>query len=219
MQIEIPGAAVLGVLFGVLLRWLLSPPPPPARETPILLSATDRVLPEACPDRSAALREEIEALRVELKGLSVSARMREARRIEREGAPIPWPADAGDLAPDVFERALRAALSASGEADFVSMDCEEYPCIAVVASKTTKPDGDALLVPFPSLSAALGEHGYDSDRLVGSISGNIPRDEDGYQAYNIISFGGEEEPESTETRVQFRIEKLDAAARADLEEK
>jgi hypothetical protein len=215
MRVEMLSLGV-GLLAGVGLRWMSTPAPPP--EPQIVLEVTHALLPEACPERKTALQAELGALRREREALALTARMLEAQRVEREGNPVPWPEDPGDLAPAVFEAALRASLEASGEAELVSLDCEEYPCIAAVLSTTTRDNGDVPMTPFEGLVEQLTERGYHPDRGVGGIAAGI-REGEKHRLYELIVFGAEEEPRNTKIRTQFRLRKLNEQVKPELEER
>lgn len=52
-----------------------------------------------------------------------------------EAEPLPWPPERlSDFEPEAFAETLRAALEGREDLELVEVDCEEYPCLAVVES-------------------------------------------------------------------------------------
>ncbi|MEZ4318472.1 MAG: hypothetical protein R3F61_13250 [Myxococcota bacterium] len=81
---------------------------------------------QALEDENAALREELRAARFEG---AVARGQLEAH----QGAPIPWPDDIAEpFRPDAFEAGLRKALEAHPGTELVSLDCGEFPCVAIL---------------------------------------------------------------------------------------
>ena len=119
-----------------------------------------------------------------------------AQLVVYEGTPQPWPVDV----PDAFrETALRDTLvrSADGIATVNEMDCEEYPCIALVAM--TSDD--------PSCCAQIEERLPDSVRhKMGGA--NMYQTEDGRMAA-ALAFGSPDRwSEDINTRAWWRMQQM-----------
>ncbi|MCB9674017.1 MAG: hypothetical protein H6737_02815 [Alphaproteobacteria bacterium] len=120
--------------------------PPPADEAP---AAT-----------IARLQAENDALREALHTSQFEGAVAKGQLEAHQGAPIPWPdkVPAG-MEPDAFEAGLRKVLETHPDMELLSLDCGEFPCVAVL----TGPAGDEgwqqrmQQVPKDFVAAQFGE--------------------------------------------------------------
>ncbi len=222
-----PVSRVSSLLFGVIglalgggatLAWDV---PSPAAVSPSKAPASEAApvieLGEDCPDRRTVLEEQIASRRAELEAITVTDRIREAQRIEREGAPIPWPEDPGDLAPEVLEAALRDAIAEVEGFEFAGMDCEEFPCVVAFAASEDREESGTGLAFFEPVLEGLDARGYGQDRWEGATAGAVKHGET-FQHYLIVAFRHERGDANRDTRSMFRIFKFSSEIHGSLEE-
>ena len=142
----------------------------------------------------AALAAEVQRLRTE------AALMR--GQLERyQGTPEPWPDQVpADLEPTNFEATIEDVLKDMPDVELVRLDCDEYPCLAVVRAKPGTPDSPMVLKGVAESMAvkgggdgeeerdrgvmmAIGERQGDDGEsvavgVVGVLDGSLPPDPD-----------------------------------------
>jgi hypothetical protein len=155
-------ALVAAGLIGAFALGRSTAPPPPA-PTPASVAATPTPIPKRTPTAAPAVAPPDEpppaaaaedALRAEL---AVARATIDSLRLSIEGSPLSWddgPAEA--FRAEAYEQTLAEALQACAPpAEFVQMDCDEPPCIAVlrVTGPTWRND---LVNGCPTWSEAYG---------------------------------------------------------------
>jgi hypothetical protein len=93
-----------------------------------------------------------------------------------QGTPQEWPADApAAYRPEAFRRFLDARLAPLAGVEVVATDCDEYPCVALLRSRSTAPDWlDQLMPVHDNLEAAGFGQGIN---VIGAAS-ELQDDED-----------------------------------------
>ncbi len=90
---------------------------------------------------AAALRQEIASLKLE--NAITTGQLRALG-----GAPQAWPTDlAAPFKPEAFESFVRGRVAGLPNTSLVTMDCDEYPCIAVVRSTDSSKEWQDNLMP------------------------------------------------------------------------
>ncbi|MEM6929320.1 MAG: hypothetical protein AAF602_20445, partial [Myxococcota bacterium] len=97
-------------------------------------------LPEAPAARAAVLQArladltaQLDATRQELAASSFSRDLAQGQLEMLQGSESPWPDDVREsLTPERFEEALREQLADVDGVDVDRLDCDEYPCVAVL---------------------------------------------------------------------------------------
>jgi hypothetical protein len=156
--------------------WSSAEPPerPPATRVRVARSAG------ADPSDPATLQAENAALRAELAATHARAAMLSGQLHTYQGEPQPWTDDIPEaFRPDAFEAAIRRALGELGNPEaLVSLDCSEYPCLALFSL----PDGDtreragaiaeAVGAEFPEdANASMRVSKSDDDGAVTTLAG------------------------------------------------
>ncbi|MFZ5482539.1 MAG: hypothetical protein ACOZNI_37600 [Myxococcota bacterium] len=96
----------------------------------------------ATPPQERVAQLERELARAKLEKALVSGQLR-----RHEGVAQEWPADVPTVwKPEGFEAFLRERVAAIPEAEIVAVDCEEYPCVAIVRSHSKAEDWEDQLV-------------------------------------------------------------------------
>jgi len=179
-----------------------APDGPPPRRVAI------RVDPDTSPaDREAMLVAEIGRLRDELRGAEVTAAVARGQLAAHEGDPVPWPDDLPDqYRREAFEEAIEAALEDVPFGDLEVLDCNEYPCFAVIRSHET---GDGWQHAVDDFATLLRAGAGEEVGVMQHLSG-IGRDGEELR-YAGISFGPKQsavDDHDTLQRTGFRIESV-----------
>lgn len=105
----------------------------------------------------AALAEEVKRLRME-------SQLLRGQLEKYQGSPEPWPEKiAADLRPEAFEATIDGVLDDYPEAELIRIDCEEYPCLAVVRAMPGTEDASLALKGFAEAMGDVvkADHGDD----------------------------------------------------------
>lgn len=121
-------AAIAGLVAGILAGRLPETEPQDARQT----SEDQPESNEACERQEAALTARLSFLESREREL-IREQIVETYKVSHEiGEPLVWPIEPPErLARDRLERTLDEAASKRG-AEVLSLDCEEYPCLAAI---------------------------------------------------------------------------------------
>ncbi len=126
------------------------------------------------------------------------------------GQPQTWPANLPEaFRPGPFERFVRERAAGIPDAQVVTMDCDEYPCIAIVRSNSTANDWQDGLMP---LHHDLASTPFGDDV---QVIGYGTQHDDGTHDVRLYAFSvvpGENEPADGELR-----SRLDVRVRGDLQ--
>lgn len=89
-----------------------------------------------------------------------------------QGQPMAWPDDLPTaLGPDAFRTSVRQTLIVLPDVDLVTVDCSEYPCLAVVQTHDHEPGWEqTVLGPAQTMADGMG----GQLRLVGTDDTNSP---------------------------------------------
>lgn len=154
----------------------------------------------------APLAREADAVSRELGRLEaeiLKGRVLDAAHI---GLPVEWPDDLPDRWREAsIERALRDALGEDGE--ILTLDCSEYPCVAVVAPLARVASVEAGQSRAQALAAALEDAGlspWSSQSAFGAVEGQLL-----LETLTFVAPGHDVPPE----RQRFRVDELFEAAR------
>lgn len=111
----------------------------------------------ASPDELLA---EIDRLKTENDGLRLQSKMAIGQAEHYEGVPQPWSDDVpASFRPDAFTDAMREAVEGIEDAELLDVDCEEFPCVAVIRSTTDREDWARAIDEGLPDAGALGFEG------------------------------------------------------------
>lgn len=159
----------------------------------------------------------IAELEAELARLRLENQLASGRLLAHEGKPYDWPAETpAGFRPAEFEARVRAAAGVVPGAEVVAVDCDEYPCIAVLRSATEGKEGmDSLSGVQESMQKDPAFGGEVS--VVGMGYANEDEKGDVVRLYGFSLLPGKKEDPDLSTRIQFRADGLlkdtDAAIR------
>lgn len=146
-------------------------PAPPAADVAGRITAKEREI--------ARLQEEVTALRADN-----AASQEHIAAIE--GKPKAWPANLpAGFRPDAMESRINAMLEKSGLGTLTDLDCDEFPCIAVIETKQGGDDWNK------KLQGALSELARSPDlggRVSMAMSGSRREDGDKTTQANAVAF-------------------------------
>jgi len=147
-------------------------------------------------------------MRERMVELETQTRFMEARSNEVEGAPLPW--EDGypiSLQPLVVEALVNKTLAQVGKGSrLMALDCEEFPCIAIVASPSDGEDGSLMTMESLRDSKSGGQMLSHAD--MGTFGGRVQ--------YHSVAMVGGEIREDEEKRIRFRDERLLKTVTTDL---
>ena len=122
----------------------------------------------------------VEDLRKEIASLKLENAITNGQLRALGGAPQDWPKDLpAPFKPEAFEKFIRARVEAIPNASLVTMDCDEYPCIAVVRSLDTTKEWEDKLMPV--------HDGLDQTEYGGGV--------------NVIGYGHQTEDDTHDVRL------------------
>lgn len=161
---------------------------------------------EASPD-AAALQAEIDALSEQLEAAQLQKALARGQLASYQGAPQAWPDDAPEaLRAEGFSERLAAALADMAHLELVSVDCDEYPCFAVIESHSDSDDwGDDLDAVGQSLKEAYGD-ALGDEVGVGHWRSEIGRDGDNVRLEGLVIAGPGTDDADNAARTNYRIE-------------
>jgi hypothetical protein len=170
-----------------------------AGETHSLQSKGKAVEPE--PVKQQEVASEVATLKQEVARLEREKAVIAARLKQQEGSPEPWPASVPKMyEPENFEEFLEGRIQALPDAEILAIDCEEYPCVALVESHSQEPDWEDKLA---WLHDNLEEAGFgDHLRVMGLASES--RNQDGPLKLYAFAVSPADLPESAQARLQYR---------------
>ncbi len=168
------------------LRGGATPAPPPAT----LAEAQARI---------ATLEQELAAARLEgavsrgqLKG--------------QIGSPQAWPEDPPEATrPEVWEKNLKDALARHGAGSVVSIDCQEYPCVAILEPKPGVEDWKG---PFEDAFADLSTNVFRDNASVHAMASASEDGEKTSYLMGVAIYPGDDGDEDTKTRTNYRLSTL-----------
>jgi hypothetical protein len=155
-----------------------------------------RVAPGS-PEAAAILSGDLEgatqaALAAEVERLRMESALLKGQLEKYQGSPEPWPTDiAADLRPEAFEATVDGILDDFPDAELVRVDCQEYPCLAVIRARPGAPDTAAVL---KGVAEAMGEQ-------VKSESGTSPDGEDDIERGVMMSIAQRGNDDGTEETI------------------
>ncbi len=148
----------------------------------------------------------ITELEHELAGLKLQHAFAEGQLNSVNGAPQEFPADLPPAyGPAEFERNVRAGLRGVPGVDLLSMNCEEYPCIAILRTSDT---GDDWGKKLGELGVSIKEGAYGEDAAIHEDSELLhgPNGDVRVMAFSTAPAGGEDE--NVSTRRAYRVAEL-----------
>lgn len=163
---------------------------------------------------AAASAEELDRLREENDRLRLENALVRGSLAAHEGAPIPWPEHVPEpLRPDGFAARVEAAVAGLEGLELLEVDCDEYPCLAVVRSSDVEPGWERKAQAVPEgLNQELGE-GYG---IVAMARG----EDDGQEPIMMLAFGlveaSEDGPAEDPKRIGYRAEQVMHAAAEEI---
>lgn len=138
--------------------------------TPTGTTVDSPALQTSCPD-VVPIRLEADALSRELGRLQAELLVGQLDDAKTMGLPDDWPREAGELwREESIEGLLEEALGDSGR--LLTLDCSEYPCMAVVMPLSTIAPADDFYMESDRIRTALQIAGlkYRSARFVHGLS-------------------------------------------------
>ncbi|GDX78384.1 hypothetical protein LBMAG42_01950 [Deltaproteobacteria bacterium] len=155
--------------------------------------ATSAPRPASLPEALAR----IDTLERQLAGARLQAGINAGIVQTHEGVAQPWPKDVpAPFRPEAFRRHLDAALEASPGASVVEVDCDEFPCIAVL---TTSAPGADWVSGLEAVHERMNADGTFGD--VG-VMGLAAATDDGEDARRYYAFAMAPGPVSEEGRAR-----------------
>ncbi len=148
----------------------------------------------------------IAALEAELTGLKLQRALQQAQLNGVNGTPVQFPANLpAAFSPAEFERNVRDGLRGKPGVELLSMNCEEYPCIAVLRTSNTGADWGQDL---SALGSSIRDEAYGEDAGIHEDS-ELRHGPDGdlrVMAFSTTAPGSEDE--NTGTRRAYRVKQL-----------
>jgi hypothetical protein len=136
--------------------------------------------------RIAVKEQEIARLQEEVTALRADNAASQEHIAAIEGKPRAWPANLpAGYRPESMEARITAMLEKSGLGALTDLDCDEFPCVAVIESKQGGDDWNK------KLRGALSELARDPDlggRVSMAMSGSRREDGDKTTQANAVSF-------------------------------
>lgn len=160
----------------------------------------DRSAP-AAPKDLAAAQARIHDLEHQLAVAQLSAGLTRGALEAHEGKPQPWPTDApAAYQPDAFRAKLDAAVRTVPDASVVDVDCDEFPCVVVLA---TTSEGDNWTDTLRGVHDAMAHDPGFGDVKVTAMAQAV---DDGEGTNRLYAFALAPAPtsEALDTRTQVR---------------
>ncbi len=193
--------------------------------TPVVASArpragVDRERAAASADLSSASPEEllaeIDRLRAENEGLRLQSSVARGVVDHYEGVAQPWSDDVpAPFRPDAFPDAIRDAVAEMEDAELIDVDCEEFPCVAVIRSTTDRHDwAKAMEEGLPRTD----ELGYEGPVGLSIWAHGTRGDEGEVKLVGVAYTPGEGHDDDVHQRTDFRATQLFEDISGDLME-
>lgn len=160
------------------------------------------------------LLAEVDRLQGELDRLQLEATMARGQVGHYEGVPSPWPDDvpaAYQAGP--FERFVQDALAGHEDLELLEVDCEEFPCVALVRSHSDDPEWPRQ---FEGALGDLSEAGFGEQPGMSIWASNARTDEGEVKLLGFSVVDPEAADEDVQTRTGFRAETLLQSATDEL---
>ena len=155
-------------------------PPPVARVVEPAPSAEDAA------GRIAAKEQEIARLQQELTALRADNEASQEHIAAIEGKPKSWPSNLpAGYRPEALESRINAMLEKSVLGTLTDLDCDEFPCIAVIE---TKQGGDDWSKKLQGALSDLARSPELGGRVSMSMSGSRREDGDKITQANAVAF-------------------------------
>ncbi|MCB9778474.1 MAG: hypothetical protein H6742_07925 [Alphaproteobacteria bacterium] len=167
-----------------------------------------RALDPRSTDDVAVLRDEVARLQQENESLRLENALVRGSLAAHQGEAVPWPDDApAALQPRAFEDAVRAAVDRADGLDLLAVDCDEFPCLAILRSADAGPDWAERVQAVPQgLAEELG--GDEPLSVMAMARGEV--DDDGNEvmlsAFALLPSQGD--PRALGPRIDYRAEGL-----------
>ncbi len=162
----------------------------------------------AAGDDAEALQAEIASLNEQLEAARFHQAMAKGQLASHEGTPQPWPDDLPEaLRPDAFSAAVAAAMEGFDDLELVSVECDEFPCFAVIESNNrTEEWGDQLDAVGERLSDAYKETLGTDDVGTGHWRSHYGEDGVDVRIEGMVLGTPEMADDDTKTRTSFRVD-------------
>lgn len=162
--------------------------------------------PPPRPQTSVAADTRIADLEQEIAGLKLQHAFEQGQLNGMNGAPQEFPSDLpAAYSPAEFERTVREGLRNHPNANLLSMNCEEYPCIAILSTTETGEDWGKNL---SDLGQSIKDGAYGNDAAIHEDAELLhgPNGDVRVMAFSTAPKGGEDE--NTSTRRAYRVKSL-----------
>ncbi len=167
-------------------------------------AAGERSSGDGQPRTLAEAQQEIAALREELATAKLEGAVSRGQLTQQIGAPSPWPESPAEVVkPAVWEKNLSDALARHGAGKVIAIDCEEYPCVAVLAPP---PNAEDWKENFEEVFTDLSEGTFANDASVHAMA---TAHDDGETVHNLMGLaiypateGGDE---TVRDRTNYRL--------------
>ena len=172
-----------------------------------LLNIRGRGAAAATPDTNTQqLTAEIARLEEELDGLRMEATLARGQLGHYEGTAQPWPDDVpASFRPEAFESALEKALANAENLELLELDCQEFPCVAVIRSHTSVEgwiDGVRGRIDDPEAM------GFGDGTGISIWASNSSTDDGDVRLVGFAAIPVEEMDEDAHARTNFRANQL-----------
>jgi hypothetical protein len=147
--------------------------------------------------------ERIADLERQLREARTENAMARGQLTRAQGTPSDWPADANpQMRPAAFERYVAEQVAAIPGAELVDVDCDEFPCVAVIRSHAPGEDWED---PLKQVHEGLGEAGFGANLGVVGLAADTQTPEGDLRLYAFGVAPGDA-PANVHTRLKHRAE-------------
>ncbi len=182
-------------------------------ETPRVATRTSDREPTA-----EELQAELDALTEQLEAAQFHRAMAQGQLASHEGTPQDWPDDVNPaLKPDAFAAELAQAMAGHEDLNLLSLECDEFPCFAVIESHSTSEDwGDDLDEVGRKLSESYKEL-LDTDEVgTGHWRSRYGDGDLDVRLEGMVLGAGGLDDEDLKTRTDYRVDSAVKDAAQDL---
>ncbi len=181
--------------------WSSSPEPRDEHAAPRRVVRRSAAAPADDPE---ALRERVAELEQELEALEFQGAVQRGRLAAVEGSSQPWPEDLDQaLQPSAFQASLDAAVIGREDLELLEVNCDEFPCYAVLRSHSEHPEWAHEVGPAMK-DAVIGEAEGDFGLWNAAVASRSDAGELRLVGFSIIP--SEQSGDDLRTRLDYRAE-------------
>ena len=162
--------------------------------------------PAARTDRDRSQDDRIADLEAQLDEARFSMGLVRGQLAKLQGKPTAWPEDLRPAyQPDAMRAFAQEAAQGMPGVEVASVDCDEYPCIAVFRTANA---GEGWEAPFQELTGNLEAHGFEGESSVMGMAMGIDGEEGAVNLYGLVVGQGDQFDEATQERTRYRADGL-----------